>query len=220
MSTRATIKIKDGSEVRWLYHHSDGYPDGVGKELEGILSDEKYWTLPSIFTRLTKNLQYEPTDGIHGDEEYGYLIDCIDRKLVGYSIYMCGDGASEDWTNEVFRKEYSECEKKEKIPFLLKDCFLCEFCRKICSGECFEQLSKINSGEWKPGDKEYEENKDLIGRKQIITCLGPYCDRPCKYQQLDFMPYNDSDGVKALVGTIRYLGEKVNELISEKNARS
>ena len=93
MSTRATIKIKDGSEVRWLYHHSDGYPEGVGKELEGILSDEKYWTLPSIFTRLTKDPQYEPTGGIHGDEEYGYLIDCIDRKLVGYSIYLCGYGA-------------------------------------------------------------------------------------------------------------------------------
>lgn len=34
MSTRATIKIvKKGKDDLWMYHHSDGYPDGVGCEL-------------------------------------------------------------------------------------------------------------------------------------------------------------------------------------------
>ena len=34
MSTRATIKIvKKGRKPVWMYHHCDGYPDGVGVEL-------------------------------------------------------------------------------------------------------------------------------------------------------------------------------------------
>lgn len=214
MSTRATIKIKDGCAERWLYHHHDGYPEGVGKELCDILSDEVEWSLASVFTRLTEDEQYEPTDGVHGDEEYGYFINCGERELVGFPI----DWRTGEWGQEVLRREYKDRRKENVAPFLIKEAFLCEFCRKICSAKCHEQLEKLLDGTWAPGCIEYEDNKDLLGRKHIITCLGPYCDRPCKYQQLDYMPYNENDGIKPLIETIRFLGNKVNELISEKKS--
>ena len=214
MSTRATIKIQEGHVERWLYHHCDGYPEGVGEDLDQLLNTEKRWSIESIFYRLTEDEEYEPTKGQHGDEEYAYLINCDDMSLVCYSI-----GWDEyDWKTEVFRREYDRCDKEKIAPFLVKECFLCEFCRKICSAKCHEQLENIQNGVWKPGDKEYEENKDLIGRKHIITCLGPYCDKPCKYQQLDYLPYKESDKLKPLFETIKFLGNKVNELIAEKNS--
>lgn len=216
MSTRATIKITEGDTARWLYHHSDGYPDWLGLELDDTLKTESAWTLPSIFTRLTEDEQYEPTGGIHGDEEYAYLIDCDNRTLKGYAIYESGSGASSEWTNEVMHRDYSAAAAQPKT-FALADCFICEHCRKTCAGNCFEQLSKIQSGEWKPGDKDYEDNKDLIGRKQIIKCLGPYCDRPCGLQMDKFTPYDENDGVRPLTDAIKYLGSKVNELLAELN---
>lgn len=75
----------------------------------------------------------------------------------------------------------------------IKGFFICDFCRNICEGKCFEQLKAINDGTVKEGDEEYEKNKDLIGRKHIITCLGKYCDRPCKYQKQEYTPFNEKD---------------------------
>ena len=40
MSTRAHIRIKDGDEQIMLYHHHDGYPDGVGRDLKEFLADK------------------------------------------------------------------------------------------------------------------------------------------------------------------------------------
>ena len=34
MSTRATIRLTDGSHEIWLYHHCDGYPEHVGEILK------------------------------------------------------------------------------------------------------------------------------------------------------------------------------------------
>ena len=116
MSTRATIKIKDGCAERWLYHHHDGYPEGVGKELCDILSGEVEWSLASVFTRLTEDEQYEPTDGVHGDEEYGYFINCGERELVGFPI----DWRTGEWGQEVLRREYKDRRKENVAPFLIK----------------------------------------------------------------------------------------------------
>lgn len=57
---------------------------------------------------------------------------------------------------------------------------------------------------------------DLIGRKQIITCLGKYCQEPCEFQRQNYTPYIEEDGVKPLINLIDYLGNKVNELLAEK----
>ena len=62
----------------------------------------------------------------------------------------------------------------------------------------------------------YEENKDLIGRKQIIHCLGKYCDNPCEFQREDYTPFNEDDGIKPLMEVIGWMGGKINKLLEEK----
>ena len=96
---------------------------------------------------------------------------------------------------------------KDKL-FNVKDCFVCEFCRNICEGNCSELLDQIAAG------NITEENKDLVDRKQKIKCLGRFCDRPCKYQ--DLTAYENVD-LTPFLRLIRYLGAKSNELIWDKN---
>lgn len=94
MSTRATICIKEkDSQDIWVYHHCDGYPNGVGSDLKKYLNTLKYrWIACEIANDLIKdrvNLEddgYELTSGQHGDEVYGYLIDCDEQTIKCYSI--------------------------------------------------------------------------------------------------------------------------------------
>lgn len=50
----------------------------------------------------------------------------------------------------------------------LRDYFICNRNRFIC--DC---------------DKQLNYDDDSFPRKQIITCLGKYCDDPCRYQKLE-----------------------------------
>ena len=102
MSTRANIKMIDsfGDEL-WFYRHSDGYPEGtmptlnkfldlvkkgkirdnvgqasgwlimIGHEEYGSMSVEADWKVGS----------YEPTNSMHGDIEYLYIIDLDKREI-------------------------------------------------------------------------------------------------------------------------------------------
>lgn len=94
--------------------------------------------------------------------------------------------------------------------YKLKDSFICDRCRNICKAGCHDKLIGIQNGTIKVVTKEYEDNKDLIGRKQIIHCLGPFCDEPCKYQRQEFMPYNESDGITSLIELIKWMGNYIN----------
>ena len=96
------------------------------------------------------------------------------------------------------------------MKFNIKDCFVCEFCRNICEGTCNEQLEEIKKG------IITKENKDLIGRKYQIKCLGRFCDRPCKLQ--DLSSYENVD-LSPFIGLINYLGNKCNELIYESKSK-
>ena len=87
--------------------------------------------------------------------------------------------------------------------------FICDRCRNICEGTCHEKLMAILNGDL----SHYEENKDLIGRKQIIHCLGKYCNNPCKFQREDYTPFNEEDGVKPLIELIKYMGKRLNDLL-------
>ncbi len=102
MSTRATILIKGGQEAYRIYHHSDGYPEGVGKDLKEYLGnkgDNKWW--PNIIAneiikgKVAGDENYELAPCQHGDEEYAYLIDCTDRKLKCYKL----NWNDTDWTD-------------------------------------------------------------------------------------------------------------------------
>ena len=37
MSTRAHIRIYDSGGCIQLYHHCDGYPEGIGRDLKSVL---------------------------------------------------------------------------------------------------------------------------------------------------------------------------------------
>ena len=108
MSTRATILIKsqkENKEVR-IYHHCDGYPDGIGSDMKAYLKSITWWDVYEIANDLVKGKcgmvggksddGYELTPCQHGDEEYAYLIDCDSRTLTCYEV-----GWDEfDWKDE------------------------------------------------------------------------------------------------------------------------
>ena len=90
MSTRANIRITDGEDQILLYHHCDGYPEGVGAELKEFLKDKRYWDAERIASGLAtmkdrwNQYPYECAICLHGDEEYVYVIDCDQKTLTCY----------------------------------------------------------------------------------------------------------------------------------------
>lgn len=96
--------------------------------------------------------------------------------------------------------------------FKVKDCFICNFCRSICDGKCNEIKETLMSGKVAKNEQFYKDNADLAtDRKQIIDCLGKYCDRPCKLQDKNAVPPID-----VLVRTIKYLGNRCNMQLFDK----
>ena len=79
-----------------LYHHWDGSPSGVGRELERFLCGRNdgddsngmpTWDGERIAEELVNTRQgYIKSDGNHGDVEYGYVIDCAKRTLTCYDL--------------------------------------------------------------------------------------------------------------------------------------
>lgn len=112
MSTRACIKIKEKACLNdlkeeltdcviTLYHHHDGYPEGVGSDLKQYIEEtvSKWacgWDSEIIATELVrgviKDSDGEPDMGYqvaiceHADCEYGYEIDCDKQTLKCYEL--------------------------------------------------------------------------------------------------------------------------------------
>lgn len=98
MSTRCNIVIKEGRRKSYIYHHCDGYPSGVGALVHSYLKDLYNWYQYHIMNDLIKDgIQYRDsegvlqvdneyrwTDGLHGDIDYVYVIDCKNRTLTCY----------------------------------------------------------------------------------------------------------------------------------------
>lgn len=111
MSTRCEIIIKDyetdkktGKKHKWkvtLYHHCDGYPNGVGR----FLMDTVYPKLVSsnnadidvIANLLIKNREdtgFELTCYKHVDIQYRYIIDIPKKEI------MCYEGQYDSWESD------------------------------------------------------------------------------------------------------------------------
>ena len=126
MSTRATIKIKRGDELIRVYHHSDGYPEGVGVDLKNYLDGLKNWIPDRIANHLVKNglpnlynsnvidKSYEVTISQHGDEEYGYLIDCDNKQLKCYALGWDEYDWKESKLVEIPSKTTQDADKENK----------------------------------------------------------------------------------------------------------
>ena len=84
MSTRANIVIKQGARKTYLYHHHDGYMEGLGQALkkyvEGHDVSDPGRTARSLLRGDARvyddgHNEMERTNGIHADAEYVYTID-------------------------------------------------------------------------------------------------------------------------------------------------
>ena len=105
MATRSVVRIitsnqgsnqMEAPKYIHLYHHWDGSPSGVGRELDRFLCGRNdgndsngmpTWNAERIAEELLTTRQgYVKSDGNHGDVEYGYVIDCEKRRLTCYDL--------------------------------------------------------------------------------------------------------------------------------------
>ena len=88
MSTRCHIIIKKNNDEAFVYRHHDGYPDGAGEDLQAFINNNKdnidNWSCNDFAAKLSKwDYEFEfENRGIHGDEDYIYIID-LDIKFIG-----------------------------------------------------------------------------------------------------------------------------------------
>ena len=97
MSTRCNIIIKDRyNEKAILYHHHDGYPEGVGHDLRGFL-DKKFqgywfpWAM-GLANSMVKNKcgmhdeEYEFASTIATDIEFLYVVNLKAKTVRCYRV--------------------------------------------------------------------------------------------------------------------------------------
>ena len=108
MSTRCCVQVKQtfgeaqdaDKEVRsvMLYHHHDGYPQGVGYDLwRRLIKYTGSWDIDWLVNHLIKDPEdeYEYTAFNHTDIEYLYVIDCSAKTLKCYEcewVFQDEDG--------------------------------------------------------------------------------------------------------------------------------
>ena len=108
MSTRSQIKITYLKQSVLLYHHWDGYPKGVGKDLIQRQKKLNTWNGENITNELVKNTRkdngYEVAFQVHTDLDYWYEIDCNRKTIRCWKVkgYLLSD--------------HAEVEKGEEVP--------------------------------------------------------------------------------------------------------
>lgn len=113
MSTRCNVVItKKGKKDVILYHHHDGYPDGVGADLEKYLANKSFKTPSSCGNFLVgiEDDEYEKTVCLHGDIEYLYTID-LDANTIKCQE---ADNWDELKTKDVYTHQIKTKKGKEK----------------------------------------------------------------------------------------------------------
>jgi len=127
MATRAHIIVKNSEKKCYIYHHWDGYPEGVGKGFREYLNKYKDLTDPKEFCKAVEaeNPTYEfENEGLHGDEEFVYVVDFDNYTYTCYNTKKSTNGT--DWwdipESEVYNceKEFEESFKNNDFPNELK----------------------------------------------------------------------------------------------------
>ena len=96
MVTRANILIKDAESEVLLYHHYDGYPEGVGNELLDMMSIAKKEQLQSPkalaeFICQDESYEHEGEDAtIAPDIEFAYIINLTTKQMEGLNVHIWG----------------------------------------------------------------------------------------------------------------------------------
>lgn len=92
MSTRCSILVTDGKQKINIYHHTDGFIEGVGFDLlkRFWLTKNKFFNIDDTFVLVDEiaNIlvkdsleDYEITSYEHADIDYSYVIDVKKREL-------------------------------------------------------------------------------------------------------------------------------------------
>lgn len=118
MSTRCEIIIKQnlgGGNIKFikLYHHHDGYPEGVGVNLMSRAQKwgKQGWNIDCVANSLVKdaNDEYKITAYKHTDIEYVYFINCDKMSIRCFTaIYDYNDAEGETLLKTL---------EEKKIPF-------------------------------------------------------------------------------------------------------
>lgn len=86
------------------------------------------------------------------------------------------------------------------MEYKLRNSFVCNNCRRTCQGTCSQELEEILNGQ--------RIDDELYPRKQLIGCLGPYCDEPCEFQK------EETDlTLEQTIKLIKYFGQRLNDLL-------
>lgn len=84
MNTRCQIKIRYCNRNILIYHHSDGYPENIVRELIRVLKKVKSWNGDEFANKLVKDNfddGFEIAFNVHTDLDYWYEVNC-DRKTI------------------------------------------------------------------------------------------------------------------------------------------
>lgn len=121
MATRSVVIVKDNDKENWIYHHWDGYPEGVGFDLvkrsKKFKSYEDKWYGDDITNKLVKDTtdSYEITNGYHTDIDFLYVIDCQEEKIKCFRITKYGWNTYSDIINNENEIDLLELFKKEEV---------------------------------------------------------------------------------------------------------
>lgn len=90
MSTRCQVKVITMKDDLMLYHHCDGYPEGVGycllKLMDRFEDTKGFWSADDIVNDMIKKGYFEITFGNHSDIEYLYEMDFLAREVRCYAV--------------------------------------------------------------------------------------------------------------------------------------
>ena len=92
MSTRCQVKVIAWGKEVMLYHHCDGYPEGVGYCLMRILRINRcFYNVSDLINRMVKKGKFEITFGNHSDIEYFYELNFDKNEVNCMAVNNWGD---------------------------------------------------------------------------------------------------------------------------------
>lgn len=108
MSTRSNIIVLIDEQKIVLYHHHDGYVEGVGFDLVERMNRVLYneWQnaddlLNDLLKDKNDEYEFSTASGLHGDIEYLYEVDCEARTVKGWRMLH-------DWKLDTMKRDDKE----------------------------------------------------------------------------------------------------------------
>lgn len=132
MSTRTNIIIKDSNQPvqRLIYHHCDGYFEGVGCEIKNeilpiYISNYKSFHVNDLWAEIIDfDEQYMNSECIHGDIEYLYMLEVISDSVLKFKCWRVPCFDTYDYTTN------------ENCTLIYEADIFINGCKKVIVNEC------------------------------------------------------------------------------------